>query len=145
MVVDSLNSEVGAVENLYDGLVSRLVAGDQILLYANVNGFVSGSVVFYHLTPDCSAERYLPNVNRGGFAFVGQAFGSSVVYTRAVDPSGSGGTVQPLAMETVLPGEDINAPGPCVELGDTWPQSMGRAVVANDPALGALRPPFRLR
>ena len=63
MLIDSLNSEVGAVENLHDGLLSRVVNGDHVLLYANVNGFVSGSVVFYHLTPDCSAERYLPNVN----------------------------------------------------------------------------------
>ena len=143
-LVDSLNSEVGYVENLREGIISRSVGGDQVLLYANADGFAGGAVVFYHMTTTCSTDRLLPYVNGPGFAFLGQVFGSSLVYTRMVDPNGGGGTVEPVAMEMVLPGEDIHAPGACMAMS-VWPQPMGRAEVVDDPAVGLLRPPFRLR
>ena len=148
MLVDSLNSEVGQLENLRDGLISRTVQGDEVLLIANADGLVSGPVVFYHLTANCSGARQLPNVNGPGFMFMGQAFGPYVVYSRVVDPGGTASARQPQAMETVVPGEDLSAPpnpAACLPLEDAGLISMGPAVIASDPAIGALTPPFSVR
>ena len=118
--------------------------GDVVLLRANAQGFAQYAVDFYHLSENCSLDgRYLPNFNGPGFAFVGQVFGSFVVYSRVVDPRGT--IVQPLAVETVLPDENINALGTCIAMSGIPAQSMGPTVIAPDAALGALLPPFSLR
>ncbi len=143
MLVDASDVEVGQVESLREGLIVRAVGNDRVLLQTSPQGFVGTDIVFYHLRADCLGDRHLPNFNGPGFAFVGQVFGSSVVYSRIVDPRGNV-QLEALAQEIVPAGSDINALGQCQEMTFA-PQSMGEAVVATDPAIGALQVPFRLR
>ena len=49
-----------------------------------------------------------------------------------------------VSYEFVPAGSDINALGQCQEMTFA-PQSMGEAVIATDPVIGALQVPFRLR
>lgn len=144
VLVDSLNIEVGNVANVAEGWVSRSVNGDLVVFWADAAGVYPVEVTFLHLTANCSADRHLPYVSGPGFAFRGWVFGSDVVYSRLVDPRGQV-NLQALAMETISPGGDVNAPGQCVETPGMPLQPLGLAEIVNDPALGALRPPFRIR
>ncbi|HEY6509688.1 MAG TPA: hypothetical protein VIY56_16815 [Vicinamibacterales bacterium] len=143
MLVDASDVEVGQVENLREGLVVRAVGNDRVLLQASPQGFIGTDIVFYHLRADCLGDRYLPNFNGPGFAFVGQVFGNAVVYSRVVDPRLEI-ALEALAQERVPMGSDIHALGQCDPMTFA-PQSMGEAVIATDPAIGTLQAPFRLR
>ncbi len=125
------------------GLVARAVGDDRVMLFATGSGFVRGSVTFFHLTSDCSAQRYVANVNGRGLIYLGQVFGGSVVYSRVSDPEGAL-ALAALAQETVELGQDLTGPGACVAFDAPTPMSMGPAVITADPA-GSLLPPFRVR
>jgi hypothetical protein len=73
--------------------------------------------------------------------FLGQVFGGSVVYSRVVDP-GNTISLDAVAMETVETDQELSGRGRCDQFGAPLPMSMGPAVVAPDPAVGGLRPPF---
>ena len=131
MLVDASDVEVGQVENLREGLIVRALGDDRVLLQTSPQGFVGTDIVFYHLRADCLGDRYLPNFNGPGFAFVGQVFGNAVVYSRVVDPRGDI-QLEALAQERVPFGSDINALGQC-EAMTVAAESMGEAVIVDRP------------
>ena len=143
-VVDANGVVVGTMLDGYNGWVMRQVGSDRLLLQVTGQGLPAPMISFLHTTDDCSGPRYVNNMNGAGLLYLAQASGSQLVYSRLIDPSYSVALV-PRSIEAMMPGQDVNAPGQCVPQPQSdSPQSMGLAVVASDPAIGALVAPFRV-
>jgi hypothetical protein len=129
--------------NLAAGHVLRQVGSDRVIVQASVPGFVPAPVTFYHSDAACQSERKLYNVNGGGFAFFAQVVGSSVVYTRLVDPNGLQ-TEYIRAVEVVGAGEPPTNVGTCTAMEYGF-IPVGPVTIVDDPALGSLTAPFSLQ
>lgn len=135
---------VGTILDGYNGWVLRQVGSDRLLLQVTGQGLPATMISFLHTSDDCSGPRYINNMNGAGLLFLAQASGSQVVYSRLVDPSYTVALV-PRSIEAMMPGQDLNTPGQCVPQPQSdSAQSMGLAVIALDPAIGALVGPFRV-
>lgn len=85
------------------------------------------------------------NQNGAGLVFFAQVHGSQLAYTRLVDPGYTVGLVAK-SIEVVAPSQDMTAPGTCYQQPENEAaQSMGVAVIANDPTVGSLVAPFRIQ
>lgn len=144
-VVDANGAPVGALLDGYQGGVTRQVGPDRVYFQATAAGMPVPSVQFLHTSLDCSGPRYLPNQNGAGLLFYAQVNGSQLVYTRLVDP-GHNVALVAKSLEVMDPGQDLTAPGTCYPQPESESQqSLGAAVIANDPSMGALVPPFRIQ
>lgn len=143
-LVDANGATVGTLLDGYNGGVMRQVGPDRVYFQATAAGMPVSVVNFLHTSLDCSGPRYLPNQNGAALLFYAQVNGSQLVYTRLVDPGHSVGLVAK-SIEAMTPGQDFTAPGTCYPQPDSEsPQSMGAAVIANDPSVGTLVAPFRI-
>lgn len=143
-MVDANGAPVGTLLDGYNGGVMRQVGPDRVYFQAAAAGLPVPTVNFLHTSPDCSGPRYLPNQNGAGLLFYAQVSGSQLVYTRLVDP-GYNVALVAKSIEAMTPGGDFTAPGTCYPQPDSESQqSMGVAVIANDPSVGALVAPFRV-
>lgn len=144
MLVDANRAPVGALLDGYNGGVMRQVGPDRVYFQATAAGIPVPTVQFLHTTPNCSGPRYLNNQNGAGLLFFAHVNGSQLAYTRLVDP-GYNVALVAKSIEVVAPGQDFTAPGTCYPQPDSESQqSMGVAVIANDPSLGALVAPFHI-
>lgn len=145
VLVDANGLPVGTLLDGYNGGVMRQVGADRVYFQATAAGIPAPTVQFLHTTTDCSGQRYLNNQNSAGLLYFAQASGAHLAYTRLVDPGYGVGLVAK-SIEVVAPGQNMTAPGECYpQLENEVQQSMGVAVIANDPSLGALVPPFRIQ
>lgn len=143
-VVDVNGVALGTLIDGFNGVVMRQVGPDKVVFATSAVGVTAPSITFLHTSDDCSGPRYLPNQNGAGLLFYAQVSGAQLTYSRLVDPNYS---VQLVArsIEAMNPGQDLTQPGMCYPQPDAnSPQSMGVAVIANDPALGAVVAPFHV-
>lgn len=142
-VVDLNGVSIGQPVDALNGLVLRTVGTDKVLLQVTANGVAQSSITFVHTTADCSGPRQLPNMNNAGLVYFAQVNGSTIVYTRLVDPSYSV-ALMTRGIETMAPGQSLATRGQCAALPRPYAQSMGEAVIVDDPALGGLVAPLRV-
>src|SRR6185295_15006089 len=98
---------------------------------------------FYHTREDCSDDRYIAIVGGAGFASYAYVHGSSVFYTKTMDPSMSV-QVPIRAYEHFEQNEDAALPGPCTVL-DGGTASLGVVTAASDAVLASLKLPLRFK
>ena len=114
------------------------------MVQVSLQGFTPTSMVtFMHTSNDCSGPRLLVNLNGPAFAFYGVVIGNSVVYTRAVDPTGSA-AVSLESMEIVTSAAELASGGSCSPTPG-FVQSAGPAVIAVDPGIATLTTPFSVQ
>lgn len=144
-VVDSLGQPVGSLDDAFNGKILRKEGTDTVWFNATSAGFQPSAIFFFHNSPTCADARLLQATPNGsaGFAFFAQVHGNAVVYTRKIDPFSTSLTVIH-AFERIDVGVDATLPAACVPF-EGGSRSLGEAVVAVDPALGALVPPFAVK
>lgn len=141
-IVDSLGQAVGMPMDLYQGTIARQIGTDWVSLPATANGFTPGAITFYHKTSDCSGDRYMLNYNGAGLVYAGQVRGTTVFYTRLVDPARTT-TTSMSSYEVLAIGQDPTTTGTCYTYSLTLP--VGLVVTATDATLGTLVPPFHVQ
>lgn len=143
VIADANGIALGKVVDALNGLVIRQVGNDKLLVQANANGITQSSISFAHTTPDCSGTRYVANMNGAGLVFYGMVSGTSIVYTRLIDPAYTV-SLPTLSVEIFDAGQSITAPGYCSPMPNPYNQSMGQAVILNDAELGSMVGPFHI-
>jgi len=142
-VVDAAGSPVGTAVDPYSGAIARKIGDDWVLFQVLPSaGFQPYPINFFHTTADCSGPRYIQIVNGQGFTFNALVRGSSVFYTKTVDPN----LMQSVAIhsaEIVGVGQNPNTPGVCVPY--EYEGSMGVVTAATDTGLGNLVAPFHIK
>lgn len=141
-IVDSLGQPVGMPMDLTQGTILRQQGTDWVSLPSNANGFTAAAITFYHRTTDCSGDRYMLNYNGAGLVYSGQLRGTTVFYTRLVDPMHTT-TTSVGSYEVIAIGQSATSPGTCYTYASTLP--VGLVVTATDPAIGTLVPPFHVQ
>jgi hypothetical protein len=144
IVVDALNTEVGVATDPVYGVVTRRLGADLVVFNATAAGPVARPIEFFHTTPDCSGDRYLPTFSQVGLAYFAQVRQGTIFYTTTPDPAG---TLQvPVgSVEFVGLGDDATLPGSCSPVPGDVVMSIGVVTMAFDHAMAALTPPLRIK
>ena len=143
-LVDANGVVLGNVVDTVNGLVVRTAGNDKLLVQATANGIVQSTISFAHTTRDCSGPRMVPNMNGAGFVFYAMVSGTTVVYTRLIDPTYSV-SLTTRATETMAPGQSMTTRGVCSPLPSVYTQSMGDAVIQTDIELGSAVAPLHIQ
>jgi hypothetical protein len=124
----------------YSGLVTRRVVADTIMFFATVTGPTPAAIDFYHLSTNCTDDRYVPIMGGAGFVYFASMRGATAFYTKSIDP-----TVQMdfHSVEHYEPGEDATQVANCTASEGT--KALGPLTTATDSALASLALPLRLK
>ena len=136
-VVDSRGQDVGPFEQSIGGSFAlRRITGFTFALSITKSGFVSGFVNFFHMTSDCSGDRFV--IEDGArLVRIAPQINGKLIY--AADPLQQ---ITANSLETVTPPADLNMPGHCSRLNPT-PELAGLVTTFDLSTLG-LVPPFHL-
>jgi hypothetical protein len=116
---------------------------DVIVFFASLGGPTAGPIDFYHSTPDCSDNRYIPISGGAGFSYFATVRGGTAFYTKTMDPAGTL-QVPVLSYEHLDASDDATLPGVCMPY-DVGNASLGVLTMASDPTLANLALPLRLK
>jgi hypothetical protein len=139
-VVDQNGQEFGVTTEPYSGLVTRRLAVDTIMFFATVTGPTPAAIDFYHLSTNCTDDRYFPIMGGAGFVYFASMRGATAFYTKSVDP---GVQLAFHAVEHYEPGEDATQVTNCTP--SEGAMALGPLTTATDLTLASLALPLRLK
>ena len=140
LVEDADGREVGVLVSVLEGYVVRPAGDDMVIFIAPKSGFAPTMSIFFHAEPNCGGPRLMMTGGGQGLAYSALVHGNALFYTKSLDVYN---TTELASAEIVDAGQDATLPGTCVAYESA--RVVGPVTTVVDPALGALRAPFRIR